>query len=177
MTGVAALFVRKISHYKAMPGVDAFDIDRDALTWRGGSPGVFHPPCRGWGRLRGQSKHSAAELDLGRWSMVMCRRFGGVVEHPACSGLWAASGCLSYGLRDCYGGVLIPVMQGWFGHRAPKRTSLYLVGVPVPELPFSEVDSVGRVAYMGRAERERTPEKFAQWLVELARSARVEVPS
>jgi len=63
---VAALFVRKTSHYKLMPGVDSYDAKRDALTWPGGVPGVFHPPCRGWGRLRHMSKHPQTELDLAK---------------------------------------------------------------------------------------------------------------
>ena len=46
---VAALFVRKSNHYAAL-GCDCYDATRDALTWPGGVPGVFHPPCRAWGR-------------------------------------------------------------------------------------------------------------------------------
>ena len=48
---VAALFVRADSIYKLMPGVDAWDIERDARAWPGGSPVVAHPPCRAWGAL------------------------------------------------------------------------------------------------------------------------------
>lgn len=43
---VAALFCRSDSVYKSMPGVDVFDLERDALTWSGGSPVVAHPLCR-----------------------------------------------------------------------------------------------------------------------------------
>lgn len=35
MTQVAALFVRGDSVYKAMTGVDAWDIERDAMLYRG----------------------------------------------------------------------------------------------------------------------------------------------
>lgn len=52
MADVAALFVRRDSVYKTMSCVDAFDFDRDALTFAGGMPVVAHPPCRSWGRLR-----------------------------------------------------------------------------------------------------------------------------
>ena len=49
---VAAMFVRADSVYKTIPGVDCWDIDRDARLWPGGCPVVAHPPCRAWGRLR-----------------------------------------------------------------------------------------------------------------------------
>jgi hypothetical protein len=48
---VAVLFARSDSHYKALPGVDVWDSERDARKWLGGSPVVAHPPCRAWGAL------------------------------------------------------------------------------------------------------------------------------
>jgi len=173
---VAALFVRKTSHYKLMPGVDSYDAKRDALTWPGGVPGVFHPPCRGWGRLRHMSKHPQTELELARWSMRQVRKFGGVVEHPSSSLLWKEFQCLSFGIRDDFGGVLVPVLQSWWGHRAPKNTCLYIVGADLSRC-FFPVDGApgpsGLVENMCRAERERTPPEFAQWLVDLAKSCEV----
>lgn len=169
---VAALFVRPDSHYKAFDDVDAYDFERDALTWPGGCPAVFHPPCRAWGKYKAVAKPRDGERELALWSMHMVRRFGGVLEHPVSSGLWSESACLSPGLRDRFGGVLITLNQGDFGHRAPKATGLYLVGCPVPELPFELCSASHSVELMGRAERERTPEQFASLLVHLARSAR-----
>lgn len=165
---VAALFVRVDSHYKAMAGVDAYDETRDALTWPGGCPVVAHPPCRSWGRYRTVAKSKPGERELALWAVGMARRFGGVVEHPLSSGLWRAVGCLSPGVRDQFGGVLITVHQSWWGHRAEKATGFYVVG-PVPALPelASLVDLVP-VERMGRAERERTPIELASWLVEVA---------
>lgn len=164
---VAALFVRSDNHYAAL-GCDCYDIDRDALTWPGGVPGIFHPPCRSWGQLSHFAKPRDGERELALWSMAMVRRFGGVLEHPYSSRLWRESGCGSFGIRDHHGGVLVPVMQSWFGHRAPKKTCLYIVG-PVPHIEPVEVDATSTIESMGRAERERTPAAFAQWLVDLAR--------
>jgi len=170
---VAALFVRPDSHYKAMPDVDAFDHERDALTWQGGVPAVYHPPCRAWGRYKAVAKPRDGERELALWSAAMCRRYGGVIEHPVSSDLWKAIGCATPGIRDQFGGLLITLNQGDFGHRAPKATALYLVGCAVPETPFELADKPGRIENMGRAERERTPVEFAALLVNLARSVRV----
>ncbi|QNN56249.1 hypothetical protein H9K76_00120 [Diaphorobacter ruginosibacter] len=167
---VAALFVRADNHYAAL-GCDCYDIDRDALTWPGGVPGIFHPPCRAWGQLSHFAKPRDGERELALWSMAMVRRFGGVLEHPFSSKLWGVSGCGTFGVRDQHGGVLVPVMQSWFGHRAQKKTCLYIVG-PVPAIEPGEVAATCTVERMGRAERERTPAAFAQWLVDLAHQCR-----
>lgn len=168
---IAALFVRPDSHYKAL-GLDCYDFKRDALSWPGGSPGVYHPPCRAWGKYKAWAKPRPNEKDLARWSMANVRRFGGVLEHPASSDLWKEFSLPGYGMRDSFGGVLFPVFQSWFGHRAPKATALYLVGAPVPDLAdvFTHELAFGRVEQMGRAERERTPLAFAQFLANLAAS-------
>jgi hypothetical protein len=73
-------------------------------------------------------------------------------------------------VRDQHGGVLVTLNQGDFGHRAPKATALYIVGAPVPELPFNLAERTGRVERMGWVERERTSPQFAALLVHLARS-------
>lgn len=168
---VAALFVRADNHYSGL-GVDCYDIDRDALTWPGGVPGIFHPPCRSWGQLSHMAKPREGERELALWSMAMVRRYGGVVEHPYSSRLWTAAGCGSFGVRDQFGGVLVPIMQSWFGHRAPKKTCLYIVG-PVLPIEVSDRQATCVVERMGRAERERTPFALAQWLVNLARHCEV----
>lgn len=170
---VAALFVRKTSHYKSMVGVDCYDIDRDARTFTGGCPGVYHPPCRAWGKLSHFAKPRQDERELAIWSMGMVRKFGGVLEHPKTSRLWAQSGCIGYGLRDQFGGVLLPVYQSWWGHKAPKETCLYVVG-PVPELPqYQPARTIQSVASMSQACREVTPFDLALWLVNVARSCKV----
>lgn len=166
---VAALFVRKTNHYAAL-GVDCYDIERDALTWQGGCPGIFHPPCRAWGNFSTWAKPREGERDLAHWAMRKARDNGGVVEHPYGSKLWRESGCIGHGMRDHFGGVLVPVLQAWWGHRAPKKTLLYIVG-PIPDVPYVEnVQTVTTIERMGRPERERTPAPFCTWLVDVARA-------
>ena len=164
---IAALFVRKNTPYAAL-GCDCYDVDRDALSWPGGTPGIYHPPCRSWGQLSHFAKPRPGERQLAIWSMQNVRRFGGVLEHPYASRLWRESGCLSFGIRDNHGGILFPVYQSWFGHRAAKKSCLYVVGA-LPVFPeYVEPVSSVSVEHMGRAERERTPAPLASWLVELA---------
>jgi hypothetical protein len=85
---VAVLFARADSVYKTMPGLDVFDIERDARTFAGGAPVVAHPPCRAWGRLRTFAKPRDDERECGSWAVDMVRQCGGVLEHPAQSSLW-----------------------------------------------------------------------------------------
>lgn len=169
MTAVAVLFVRKTNHYAEL-GADCYDFDRNALTWQGGCPGIFHPPCRSWGQLAHMAKPRPGERELAVWAMAMVRKHGGVVEHPYSSRLWIESGCLGFGMRDHHGGVLVPVLQSWWGHRAPKKSALYIVG-PIPEIPYLEdAPTSTTVERMGRPERERTPAALASWLVQVARA-------
>lgn len=162
---VPVLFTRSNSPYLAL-GCDCYDIDRDARTWPGGRPLIAHPPCRSWGQLAHMAKPRDGERELSLWAMQQVRRFGGVLEHPINSRLWSATGCLSWGVRDSFGGVLIPLYQSSFGHRAPKLTGLYLVGVAVPDIPPPR-PSVTTVERMCRAEREATPPELASFLVNL----------
>ena len=73
---VAALFVRSDSIYKSLPGVDCFDIERDALTFPGGKPVVCHPPCRAWGVLRKFAKPRPGEKALAPWAVNQVRDLG-----------------------------------------------------------------------------------------------------
>ncbi len=165
---IAALFVRKTSHYKKMAGVDCYDIDRDARTFAGGVPGVYHPPCRSWGKLSHFAKPRKDERELAIWSMDMVRKHGGVLEHPYTSKLWQAANCIGFGMRDQYGGVLVPVYQSWWGHKAPKQTCLYFVG-PVPEIPDEKPPTmIQSVENMSAASRETTPINLAIFLVQYA---------
>ena len=186
MRTVAALFVRSDSIYKTMPGVDCWDIERDARMWPGGSPVVSHPPCRAWGRLRHFAKPRPDEKALALWAVDQVRRSGGVLEHPAASTLWADQGLPAPGRFDAVGGFTLGVHQHWWGHRAEKATLLYIVGVAprdIPEMPM-RIDEPTHVVqsrkrqdhrpHITKAEREHTPPAFAEWLVELARRTRID---
>lgn len=91
---VAALFVRSDSIYKRLPGVDAWDEQRDAMAWPGGCQVVAHPPCRLWAKLRQFARASdpVRERSLALQAVAWVRQWGGVLEHPAESTLWLAAG-------------------------------------------------------------------------------------
>ncbi len=192
---VAVLFARRDSVYKSIPGCDVWDADRDALNWKGGTPGVFHPPCRAWGRLRHFARPRQGEMNLALWAVCMARVWGGVIEHPAASVLLPIAMLPEPGHRDAWGGWTLAVPQQWWGHRAEKNTRFYIVGCAPSELPTvplvlgesSHVIAQNRTLRDGtrlkkgmpgwrpevtKVEREATPPALAAWLVDLARRCR-----
>jgi hypothetical protein len=115
-------------------------------------------------------------------AITWVRQWGGIVEHPECSKLWQTAGVHLPGKQDSFGGYTLSINQSWFGHRAQKRTLLYIVGcsqVNLPPIPIS-FDAIERVVRRNRAtknptlkhisrwERDATPEALAVWLVETA---------
>ena len=171
---ISVLFARRDSIYKMFDGCDVWDAERDARNFAGRCPVVAHPPCRGWGRLKGFAKPQPGELELGLLAVDVVRKNGGVLEHPAGSSLWRAKDMPrpTMGI-DEFGGYTIHVNQCDFGHRAQKATWLYIVGVTLADLPRPTI-TLGfpdrTVEQLGRAAREHTPRKMAEWLVEVARS-------
>jgi len=167
----AALFVRADSVYRRL-GADCWDAERDATRYSGPAPIVAHPPCRAWGRYHHWAKPKPGERELSPMAVRMVRTFGGVLEHPRASRLWKLAGMPRPGEFDAFGGWVLDVEQGDFGHRAPKPTRCYIVGCEpdeVPALPAQRALAFGRVELMGVREREATPEPFARWLLDLAR--------
>lgn len=185
---VAALFVRADSVYKTLPGVDAWDEARDARWWPGGGPVVAHPPCRLWAKLRQFAKASdpVMERQLAIDAVRRVQQWGGVLEHPAESTLWAHMGLPLPGRApDSFGGWTAEVRQCDWGHKAEKLTWLYIVGCHPDELPAlppsSEPTGVIKpqrgvprtLKIVTKAEREHTPAELARWLVDVARRCAV----
>lgn len=173
---VSALFVRWDSVYFDL--CDAWDATRDAVEYCGPWPVVAHPPCRGWGRFASRSSASAWERQLAVCAVQLVREFGGVLEHPAASGLWGHCGLPRPGAKvDKFGGWSLFVDQGWFGHPCPKPTWLYVVGrAPFGHdaCPVSLRRAPGRVEGQTRADRERTSPGFARWLLSVAQGCVVD---
>lgn len=169
---VAVLFAKTRSIYNTLPGCDVWDEKRDARLYMGNHPVIAHPPCRAWGKLRHFSKHQPHERHLAMLAVAKVRINGGVLEHPAGSTLWPFASLPLPGHRDDFGGWTLPILQSWFGHRAPKATWLYFCGVDpsdLPPLPFELGIPSGRIEQMGRSEREATPPALASWLLDSVR--------
>lgn len=180
---VAVLFARRDSFYKTLLGCDVWDDVRDARCWPGGAPLVAHPPCRLWANLRQFAKASdpVMERQLAIDAVARVRRFGGVLEHPKESTLWAHQGLPLPGRApDAHGGWSAEVRQCDWGHKAEKKTWLYIVGCHPDDLPAlpprGEATGVIKpqrgvprtLKIVTKAEREHTPPELARWLVELA---------
>ena len=182
---VAVLFVRADSDYKELD-CDAWDAERDARKYQGPHPIVAHPPCRAWGCLRMQAKPLPGERELGPWAVNQVRQWGGVLEHPRASSLFRHCGLPGpKDGTDSWGGFTLDVDQFWWGHRARKRTWLYVVGCErwqVPAMPIRlgaapclitnqhglRSGMPGYRKEVTKREREATPPEFARWLIELA---------
>jgi len=187
---IPILFARSDSNYKNFPICDIYDIDRDARTWEGGAPGIYHPPCRTWGQMRHMAKPRYDEKDLALWSLENVRRFGGVLEHPKNSSLFRLSSFAPPGLIDSFGGWILPINQSQFGHKADKATFLYIVGVlpaSIPDFPLPltypthivgtpgrrkdgtrlKIGDYGYKPELPKVEREHTPVILCEWLIEL----------
>jgi len=175
MKEIAALYVRNDSVYKEYPIIDCYDIDRDARTFKGGMPVIAHPPCRAWGKLKAFAKPRSGEKELALHAVQVVRENGGVLEHPSGSSLFGTI-LPRPGKMDEWGFTL-SVNQFWFGHKAQKKTYLYIVGIKphgIPEYPISfdlpthGVSRTKNLKEISKADRERTPRMFAEWLIETA---------
>ena len=138
---IAALFVETGGAYFGVPGVDPWDALRDARTYAGPNPVVAHPPCNKWTSLAYINRRRIPGYEIGddggcfAAALAAVERWGGVLEHPAGSIAWKRFG-LDHPERGFWKGLfgswVTEVDQGAYGHRARKRTWLYVNGGTVP---------------------------------------------
>jgi hypothetical protein len=173
------LFARRDSVYKDL-NCDVYDFDRDATTYKGTQAVIAHPPCRSWGQLAPFAKPRRGEWWLTIWAVLLIRRNGGVLEHPYGSKIKSKMQMPKPGKYDRWGGILLNVNQHWWGHKAQKKTLLYIVGLRYNELPQMPLNFNGVEFYVqlpkgkkgreiSKADRERTPPDLAAWLIEVQR--------
>lgn len=145
-TSIAALFVETDGCYFGLPGVDPWDITRDARLYQGPNPVVAHPPCQRWGKYWHGAPNKPHQHRLGEdagcfaSALTAVRNYGGVLEHPAYSHAWRYFG-ISYPPKaggwakaDDFGGWTCHVEQGHYGHLSRKATWLYASKVDLPDL-------------------------------------------
>lgn len=168
MKKVVALFVDTNGPYMTDPRFDAYDIERNALTYDGEDPAVDHSPCQRFGRMaKGSPRAQRYEVgdDGGCFAhgLKIVRRNGGVKEHPAGSHAFRIYGLpipprKGWSPPDEYGGRSCRIDQGTYGHPAKKATWLYAVLPAYPELNWKRAWGllyIGGDGYHGKAERDR----------------------
>ncbi len=188
---VAALFVEKAGCYSGLPGVDVWDIDRDARKYAGPYPVVAHPPCQLWGRFahvnfaRWGGEHNRPGNDQGCFEAALraVRRWGGVLEHPAFSDAWKHFDLprpVPGGWRLDGGDWVCEVWQSAYGHKARKRTWLFCRGTNPPEMRWERPDGSHQIGFHDQRGKDRnkptvsgkaasaTPIEFRDALLSLA---------
>lgn len=198
-TDVAALYVEAGGCYAGLPGIDMWDIKRDARRYDGPHPVVAHPPCDRWCQMApvNQARYGHKVGDDGGTfaaALASVRQFGGVLEHPAVSLAWArfdlprppSSGGW---VRGMCGGWSCHVEQRHYGHRARKATWLYAFGVELPSLRWGKGEppeawisadrpraelAVAGIGQLSKKEAKATPPAFRDLLLSIARSAKLE---
>lgn len=188
---VAALYVDPAGVYANLPGVDCWDIERDARLYAGPCPVVAHPPCNKWSPLAYINQRRLPGYRFGddggcfEAALRSVRRWGGVLEHPANSGAWRHFDLFRPRRGrwiEWRGEWVTEVDQGRYGHPARKRTWLLYVGEEPPELDWLHAESEAIVSgflhHAGTDESRRvrpreaaaTPPAFRDVLLEMARS-------
>jgi len=147
---IAALYVETDGAYFGVAGVDPWDENRDARSYKGPHPVVAHPPCQRWGRYWHGAPNNPHQFRLGEdggcfaAALTAVRNYGGVLEHPAHSRAWEFFGIAKpepgkgWAKADDFGGWTCYVEQGHYGHVSRKPTWLYAAKVEFPQLNWSK---------------------------------------
>ena len=177
---ISVLYVREDSRYKEY-NVDCWDIKRNAFNYSGSNVIIAHPPCRAFSKLKAFSKHPPIEKEYAYRCVDLIRKNGGILEHPRHSSLWQEKKLPLPGKTDVFGGYTICINQSWFGHKAEKKTFLYICGISINKLPPVPISFDAITHQVGSSkkengkkevsisERELTPVKLIDWLIEVAR--------
>jgi hypothetical protein len=166
---VAALYVATDGVYFGLPGVDPWDVRRDARLYDGPHPVVAHPPCERWGRYWSGGPSARVRRKKGDdngcffAALEAVRNFGGVLEHPEASHAWSHFGLNApprdggWISADFQGGWTCCVEQGHYGHRARKATWLYAHSVHLPHLKWGSSGKLERMdeGFHSKEERRR----------------------
>lgn len=186
---IAALFVETDGVYSNRDGVDAWDVTRDARTYRGPFPVIAHPPCERWGRYWSGGPSAKDRRLLGddagcfAYALWAVRTFGGVLEHPEASKAWDWFGLSRPPRKGGWVqsddlGYSCCVEQGHYGHRARKATWLYAVNCRLPELKWGPAEGKVRLdeGFHSKSERDSAREVGVQPIERLSTAENIRTP-
>jgi hypothetical protein len=175
---IPVLFCTEDSIYKKL-GCNVYDEKRNALTWSGNEPAIYHPPCRLWSRMRTFSTADESEKYFALWAVNKVRSYGGILEHPGSSNLFNFMNLPKPGSSDEFG-FTIEIDQFNYGHLARKRTWLYICGIECQQVePLLSKKIPARVKYvcsssksggkpeLNQKERNKTPIRMAKAFVKI----------
>lgn len=162
------------SNYYQIPGLDLWDIKRDAWLYSGSNPVITHAPCPQWSRMKGFSKYNYDEKELAFHCLKYVIRNGGIFEHPQGSSFFKEAGVT----KNIYS-----VDQSWWGFPARKRTWLFYSKIKPLSTPISfdppshiigslklggskKVRPTTHMPDLKASERSRMPLSFCQYLVD-----------
>jgi hypothetical protein len=188
---VAILCAARKTAYRDIPGLEIYDEAMDARTFTGGMPVIAHPPCRYWlkhglgtiARQHAKPQQIVDEKMLGMWCVLQVRKYGGIVEQPARSELWDRCGLPIPGSPQSPDSFSLAVWQSWWGCPVRKATWLYFRNISqfAVDIPFVLTPRQTKSQYRrywqagsgksGKEIRSHTVPAFANWLVDLARTA------
>jgi len=166
---ISVLCVMPKSNYYQIPGLDLWDVSRDAYFYFGSNPVITHAPCQQWSRMKGFANYNKDEKELAFHCLKYVLRNGGIFEHPHGSSFFKEAGIT----KNIYS-----VDQSCYGFPARKRTWLLFHGIkPLPfALPFA-LPLVKYVLNNSKTKRFKSPEmkkserslmtlQFCQFLVD-----------
>jgi len=157
---ISILCVQRNSNYYKIPGLDLWDIDRDAYNYTGNNPVITHAPCAQWSMLREFAYYNKREKELAFFCWEKVNGNGGIFEHPAGSSFFKQ---VKFDKKN-----LFRIQQSWWGFRGRKSTLLYYVGcrpMPLP-LCFDSKPKLYPVEDMSKNERALMPLSFCHWLID-----------
>ena len=167
---IAALCTTSNSVYETIPGVDCYDVKRNARSFTDNRPVICHPPCRGWSAFMAHFANPIpGEKDLAYFCAEQVMRNGGVIEHPKHSRFVKL-------FMDDPKWKIITIHQEWFGYPIQKATWLLMPShYEIPELPFSlqapKMPGEQKRIFENMSHRQRhlTSYSLALWLISLIR--------
>jgi hypothetical protein len=192
---IDVLFAEKDGVYSRIKSCNIWDIEKNALNYKGSNPVICHPPCQLWGRFakinykRWGGDHNKPKNDGGcfEFALNMVRKNGGVLEHPAYTYAWKEYDLI----KPILGGWLYcgndeyvcEVYQSSYGHLAAKKTWLFYKGKMPHNLNFTKIKGTHQIGFRDQRGKEKnkptlsgkkasaTPIKFANELIKLAKKS------